>query len=211
MTYTDFAEKMLIALYQESESHAGTYVRFKELIHKYGLPSNERWLDRLSDEWGSDGMAEVHAHIGSPLEWGVEISGRGMRAIESRYGGKDGVGAILKPVVQTSTPDDAAVADRDAETSVDSSQWTGLPSSFVLSEEKRARLVACLQSAEADLDKLGAGNHEKAQARAYIVAARALAEAPDPPTELIWQLIQRANSIAGIASLFVSVVALFAS
>ena len=92
---------------------------------------------------------------------------------------------------------------------VDSSAWTGIPSQFVLNEVRKAELSTLLIKAERDLDNLGAGNSEKAMARAYIVAAKALADAPDPPVDIIWDLIGRANNLAGIASLFVSIIALF--
>lgn len=82
--------------------------------------------------------------------------------------------------------------------------------SFVLTEDKRKTLVQLLDIASSDLDALEVANSEKAQARAYIIATRALAEAPEPPVSLIWELINRASLIAGIASLFVSIIALFA-
>ena len=95
------------------------------------------------------------------------------------------------------------------ESVIDSSKWTGLPSNFELNEEKSAKLVLLLQDAERSLDAVGAGNHEKAMARAYIVAAKCLADAPDPPADLIWEILNRANNLAGVASLFVSIIALF--
>ena len=94
---------------------------------------------------------------------------------------------------------------------VDSSKWTGLPADFALTEQRAESLISMLSDVERALDSIGADNSEKAMARAYIVAAKALADAPDPPVDIIWELINRANSLAGIASLFVSVIALFAA
>ena len=94
---------------------------------------------------------------------------------------------------------------------ISSSSWTGLPSQFVLDEQKKAELVLLLAAAERTLDSLGMGNSEKATVRAYIIAARALSDVPDPPVDIIWELINRANSLAGIAALFVSIIALFTS
>lgn len=91
---------------------------------------------------------------------------------------------------------------------VDSSTWTGRPN-LSLSDGRQARLARLLIDVENALDVADLGNAEKAMARAYVVAARSLAEAPDPPADLIWELISRANSLAGIASLLVSVIALF--
>ena len=92
---------------------------------------------------------------------------------------------------------------------IDSSAWTGLPSSFVLTEQKRETLAAMLQEADLALDFVGASNQEKAMARAYIVAAKTLANAPEPPADLIWELINRANQISGVAALLVSIIGLF--
>jgi hypothetical protein len=94
-------------------------------------------------------------------------------------------------------------------TEINSSSWTGLPSQFVFDQQKQVELIALLNDAEKSLDSLGAGNSEKAMARAYIVAARTLSDVPDPPVDIIWELVTRANALAGIASLFVSIIALF--
>lgn len=96
-------------------------------------------------------------------------------------------------------------------TSHDSSAWTGLPKGFQLTDDKRAELIHLLHSAEGSLDALTVSNSEKAQARAFVTAARNLADAPDPPADLIWEIVNRANYLSGIASLFVAIIALFAS
>lgn len=93
--------------------------------------------------------------------------------------------------------------------SVDSSGWTGLPPGFVPTEEKWAALRLLLREADETLNGLGASNSEKAMARAYIVAAKSLADAPEPQLDLVWEIISRANQISGVASLFVSIIALF--
>ncbi|MEA3051316.1 MAG: hypothetical protein QOG72_219 [Sphingomonadales bacterium] len=91
---------------------------------------------------------------------------------------------------------------------VDSESWTGLISDTELNEEKRSKLIANLKQIESDLSATSLSNAEKAQARAYIAASIILSEMPEPPVDLIWEMITRAATIAGIASLFVSVIAL---
>ena len=205
MRYSQFAEDMLIALYQESET-AVEEIRFKDLVAWYGLSDNERWLNRLSEEWKSNRYAEVQSFISGPLEWYVEISGAGMRYIEDRYGDKTGVGTVLHRIA--TVDDNPSIGEAGP---ISSSTWTGLPSDFELTEKRREKLVVLLTTVESDLDKIGVGNSEKAMARAYIVAAKALADAPVPPVDLIWVMIGRANALSGIASLLVSVVALFSA
>jgi hypothetical protein len=87
-------------------------------------------------------------------------------------------------------------------------QYT-LPEGFVFSEIIRIRLVSELEKAEIQIESAVLDNEIKSQARGYLVAARILAEMPEPPTSMIWELVSRANALAGIASLIVSVIALF--
>ena len=93
---------------------------------------------------------------------------------------------------------------------IESSLWTGLPQGFQLTAKKHQELVELLRVAELNLDAAGLTNDEKSLARAYIVAARSLADTADPPLDLIWEIINRANQISGIAALFVSIIGLFA-
>jgi len=101
------------------------------------------------------------------------------------------------------------LAAAEPNVTIDSSSWTGLPSNFVFNPDKHETLVRLLREAEGKLDGVGATNEEKAMARSYIVAARILSDAPDPPIDVIWELISRANHLSGIAALLVSIIALF--
>ncbi len=92
---------------------------------------------------------------------------------------------------------------------VDSSAWTGLPSNFTLAAEKQTRLAHEIDVAETALAKLDLGQEVTCQARAYFVAARLLAEAPEPDYQLIWFILERLSQLAGVAGLIVSIVALF--
>ena len=92
-------------------------------------------------------------------------------------------------------------------TSIDSSNWTGRK----IIKGRHDELVTMLENAAKKIDDISLPNSEKATVRAYIVAAGLLAESPDPPDEIIWELISRANNICGVASLFVSILALFSA
>ena len=79
----------------------------------------------------------------------------------------------------------------------------------ILSQENAGRLVGEVDAVIQKLDELPIENSEKAQARSLLLAARSLAEAPEPPVSIIWELISRANAISGIAGLLVSIIGLF--
>ncbi|RXR27668.1 hypothetical protein [Sphingobium fluviale] len=93
--------------------------------------------------------------------------------------------------------------------SFDSSMWTGVTKVGVLTEESAGRLKTALIIVEDAVMQSGATNQEKAQARAYILALHALADAPEPPAELIWKIVQVVSAITGIGSFFVSLMTLY--
>jgi len=198
MDYDDFAERFLAALYLETETAGGVYHDAGKLIKKYGLTPRSNWIDRITDDWEGSYFRDVSKVLGGYEGWSFRISALGAKKVESDFSDLDEIREALSGVIEeTEAP------------AVDSTHWTGLPLQFALDEQKKAELSNLLAKAELELDVLGAGNSEKAMARAYIVAAKALADAPDPPADIIWELISRANNLAGITSLFVSLVALF--
>jgi len=96
-------------------------------------------------------------------------------------------------------------SDADTATSIaaeqiktfDSSAWTGRQSGKTLEREKADALKVLLTDVERRMDGLGPilSNENKSQAIAYIVAIRAIADAPQPPEDLIWEMITRLNSL----------------
>jgi hypothetical protein len=81
---------------------------------------------------------------------------------------------------------------------------------FFRSEARRSTFVAKVNTSLKEIEKADLSNAEKSQAQGYLVAAKALSEIPDPPVDLIWTILTRANSVAGIASFFVALIALIA-
>ena len=85
---------------------------------------------------------------------------------------------------------------------IDSSRWTGLPTAAEITEARREKLAKLTDKAISDLELIGAGNEEKAQARSYLIALHALSEAPSPPSDLIWTIIERGMALVGVCELF---------
>lgn len=212
MIFTEYAELFVAALYHKTTLEDGEWYTFGDIVEEYQFPWKERWKRNLWEDLEDRGLVRLRGADEPSSRKEVALSGAGFRHIEQGPGA-DNVVAFLESYGLThSHQRHSTDKGSDAEVGasrVDSSTWTGLPSDFELSEEKRTTLVAYLQEAESKLDSLGISNEAKAQARAYIIAAKVLADAPEPPSDVIWELVQRANSIAGIASLFVSVIGLF--
>ena len=85
---------------------------------------------------------------------------------------------------------------------IDSSRWTGLLTQTQITEARRDKLQGLVDQAVRDLDLLGAGNAEKAQATAYLVALKVLSEAPEPPTDIVWKLLERGMALVCVCELF---------
>ena len=81
---------------------------------------------------------------------------------------------------------------------------------FFDSEIRKARFVAVADDALRQVEESDLSNAQKSQAQGYLTAAKALSETPDPPADLIWTILMRANSVAGIASFFVALITLIA-
>ncbi|HYI46859.1 MAG TPA: hypothetical protein VEX35_00185 [Allosphingosinicella sp.] len=205
MKFSTFIEVFVAALYNETHLEHRTEFKVGELLDRYNLVLEPQWQKNFFKDYTLTSLVDARRHLGPLREQYVSLSSEGLRWVEEELG--DNVAAFLEQhgafhhTQEVPEPDDGPT--------IDSSTWTGLPPGFVLSDQKRESLVVMLQDAEVALDSLGAGNSEKAMARAYIVAARTLADAPEPPVDIIWELINRASSLAGIASLFVSIIALF--
>jgi hypothetical protein len=118
--------------------------------------------------------------------------------VETQYADPDlGTNPFRLITTEESTPSDH---------SIDSSRWTGLPTDTEITDARRAKLLSLTDRALADLNLIEAGNAEKAQARAIILAIHALSEAPDPPSEIIWKLLERGLALVGVCELFYKIV-----
>jgi DNA-binding PadR family transcriptional regulator len=72
---------------------------------------------------------------------------------------------------------------------VSSETWTGSTDRYSVSEEKREQIVSRLRHLQTVLDECQLTNAEKSQAAALLTAAVSMAEAPQPPWEIIKQVL----------------------
>lgn len=212
MTYTEFADKMLIALYQESATDDSKNLRFQDLVSKYGLNGSAKWVERLANEWEQSGLAEVRSFIGSPLEWGAEITAYGMRQVEEGYGDKEGVGTILEPINSELALDDGLLLDGGLATlTIDSSQWTGIETRL----RQQPELVEAIREKLHEIDKLvdqaGLTNLERQKAKAISEALIKLVESPEPEWKAIVELLtsKPLTALLNVASIVQIVLKLF--
>jgi len=74
------------------------------------------------------------------------------------------------------------------------------------SAEAKEAFSKLSSDAQLEVSKSDLSNEQKAAAHGYLEAARALANVPEPPTDLIWQILNRGSAIAGIASFFLALI-----
>lgn len=108
--------------------------------------------------------------------------------------------------------EDRAVVGEEQEGEIDSigftanlpAEWSEL-SSRVTIESTNEAFFASLNAAITKLDEMELDQATKSQARTFLIAARDLSESPDPPSDIVWELIHRAGSICGILGLFLTI------
>jgi hypothetical protein len=99
----------------------------------------------------------------------------------------------------------------DTPTIINSTSWKGLTQRTII-DARNAKVVSQLiEQALTAIPDSAAGNFEHMQAVAYLKAAKELVDAPEPPSELIWQLISKAADLVGLVGLFYTIFAQAAS
>jgi hypothetical protein len=211
--FSQFIAVFVAALYNETELTGQSNFRISDILEKYGLTINASWRNTIFDDYTFTSHVDVSRHIGPVEQQRISLSPAGLRWVEDELG--ENVAEFLERNGATYTeagPFDAAAFDEatfDTNSGVDSTAWTGLPREGILTLQAAEKLKVALSTVDDAIEKATCSNEERAQARAYVLAIHALADAPEPPADLIWQLIERASSMAGIAALFVALLALF--
>jgi hypothetical protein len=201
MTFSDFCERILIALYQDGNT-SDEWLSLADLQRKYGLAGDPSWLSRAMTYLRAQRRVDGREIVGAPDSVVARITGSGMAYIESKYGSHDGVGTILEPVL----PDLAPEQEAPRQITI-SAAWTGR----ALNSEQVEELGRNIDDAIRRVDDLSLGNDRKAQCRAYLRGARELVQAPEPPFDLIAYLLANVDRIIGIAGFVIGVVGLLVS
>ena len=99
--------------------------------------------------------------------------------------------------------DDSSIG-LEVPTSINSSSWTGLTQTII--DARNAQAVSRMINLALDsLASSRAGNVQIMQAAAYLKAAKALVDAPEPPSALIWSLISKAADLVGLVVAFYAI------
>jgi hypothetical protein len=86
-----------------------------------------------------------------------------------------------------------------------SGRWTGRQMGLRTSAMTKENLRTVISMAKERIEGLTLTNAEAMQAKGLIEAAERLIDLPDPPEDLIWQIIARLASILGIAQVVVAI------
>lgn len=200
MSYATFAEKLLIALYQETERTGDPYQRVGPLLAKYGIDYKPLWISQVADEWEHLYFSDVSRVLNGYEHWSFRISAQGVREIESKYGSKTGVGEILAPATVEAEAGPASVQ-------ADASE-TPRPGAVVKTIEETEIISNRLQQALGGLDNIGLSNTEHSQARAYLAAALSIADSPTPRWDIVKEILMVVSVIAGVGGMIAGILAL---
>ena len=210
-SFKTFSENMLKAVFEE-DRRGSAMVDLSELPSKYGFTGTR---DRVQD-WveGHAGYLrfEMNPPPNTPGPLMARINGTGRLQAEQLYSDKDDVSPFfdastgpatleVQDAISPSSSDEVTITAREP-VRVWSETWTGI--SAVRVDARNAQAISNLITSA--LDELGKVNNANvAQARTLLLAAKDLTEAPDPPSDLIWELIQRAGAVVGLIDIFIRI------
>jgi hypothetical protein len=222
---SQFIDVFVAALYNETQLTNRSDFRFGEILEKYGLAVNPAWGESLFNDYTFKSHVDARRNIGPTQNQHVSLSSEGFRWVEDQLGEnvaefleRNGASYREEPSDNVLTTEDGEpletedgepieLEDGRAEDSaasdvVHSETWTGIRSQVITAANADRVRVAILQAKDAvrDLES----NEKTAQAIAYLNAAEALIEAPEPPSDFIWELISRAGAICGVIGLFIA-------
>lgn len=87
MTYDDYAERFLAALYLETEDSGSDFHSARSIHEKYGFtPDKSHWISRMADDWEYSYFKKVSKTIGGYEPWSFSISPDGYRKVEAEIG-----------------------------------------------------------------------------------------------------------------------------
>jgi len=209
--YSQFERQLIVAAYYSSNQLDKDKITIAEIGDRYELDANFRWLRTALGNLYTSGLSKETLHSGALTEHRIWLTAEGIREAERIIQTEPPTFVTPKnsSVGAESVAEDPEALKGVEPSAIDSSTWTGRSTVRQLDEARRVKLVALIESAEKNVEEAELGNFERSQALSYIVAIKALAEAPEPPSDLIWELASRANNLAGVAALFVSIIGLF--
>lgn len=208
----------VLAYLSHNDSEAGSFQSLTTIYEE--LPEAKRLARELDeDDRDTDDKEQVRAALDQLVMDGMAESHWGERDYEASYrisdqGAYEAAfpgGALVKHSDGTTFSDgsryrNGPATDQREPSSFDSTAWTGLSRTIV--DARNAQVVANLIDKALDvLPATGAANSDVMQAAAYLKAARELVSAPQPPSELIWQLISKAADVLGLFGLFYTIFA----
>ncbi|WP_097091412.1 hypothetical protein [Novosphingobium sp. Chol11] len=86
MTYDEYSERFLAALYLETEEFGATYVSAQKIHETYGFrPERSNWIQRMTDDWEHTFFKDVTKVIGGYDGWNFRLSPEGYRHIEANF------------------------------------------------------------------------------------------------------------------------------
>lgn len=219
MTFTDFCEKILIALYQDGQK-SDQFLPLSLLVDKYGLAVDESWLSRAMSHLRAQKRIDGREFAGAPTSVLGRITGSGMAYIENKYGSKDGVGVLLEPIVSIG-PITEVVSDAretpaflipgngnhiELETPalfIDSALWTGIKVRIQADLALYEDIAAKVRELDAIVEDFGLSNTQTARAKAITESLVKLVGSPEPEWEAIAVLLRSPvlQSFLGLAAL----------
>ena len=213
MRFGEVETAVILAAYGESFSRPNASIRSGDILDKYVIEPSEGWIHQIVADLGRRGLILGKGVLGDERSQPIRMTAAGMREAESLIDAGKTVHqrpemVVEKPVHATAPSYVGEPLSMVPETSptitIDSSSWTGLRAKGV-TVSNRARIKEAIGEARTLFEQRQLSNEQKVQALVLLRAAEELVNAPEPPSDIVWELINRAAAVCGIAGLVLTI------
>lgn len=224
MDLPDIQKLFLLAAARVSEEDTDRRMEARAVIDRYDFGEDSLdWIFETVRNLGALGFLSPYQRDGDAADQFVHLTAAGVRKARALAEGGlrvfargEGAGSVphndgsfFSDGTGYSTDVPATVSDTSDHQFIDSSTWTGIKRPEVIAGERLVKLRESLMEIEAQVGSLNlASNSDRQQVMAIITAVKVLSDAPDPPSNVIRDLLGIANNIAGVGSLFVAILAI---
>jgi hypothetical protein len=202
VTYTDFANKVIVALYLETDGDPSARIKLDELLKKYAIPVEKPcWLNNLQNDWAANGHAQF-VDVGKGRANTIAITVNGTRQAEA-LAPTVSLTAQALPELEEPQSVDYQIENDFPETRFDSAAWTGVERRIASQPGLVEEICRKVNEIDRLIETSGLTNAERAKAKAISGALKQLIESPEPEWKAIVALLRSPtlSNVVGLAAL----------
>lgn len=173
--YENFFDQLLSQLNKEDKKSAQKFYKLHYIFSKYNIDFKPSYIDQFYDDCFDNLFCEIKKNKATHKQWELKILPAGKRYLENIADPNRLMDKLNKELA------------------------------IKLTEAEKLELSKNIDQALLKLEKLNLSQEKLSQARTFLIAARNLVDAPEPPLGVIKYLLNSVDNIIGISGILVGI------